>query len=319
MIRDESNRHELTQWIKTLSKSMGFDACGISEACYLREDADRLQEWLGAGFHAGMGYMERNREKRLDPRLLVPGAKSVISFLLNYYPAEELRTDNNYRISRYAYGQDYHDVICGKLDQIIKELQRVSNPRVGNPVARVFTDSAPVLDRAWARRAGLGWIGKNTCLIHPKLGSYVFIGEIITGLAFEYDTVKINDLCGGCTRCIDACPTTAIIAPRRLDARKCISYHTIESKEILPVENKYRFGNWIFGCDICQEVCPWNRRPETHRVPEFMPSEELKSMNREKWDQLTREQFQQIFRNSAVKRTKFEGIKRNIEFLDKSD
>ena len=315
----EHDRHELTRWIKSKAESLGFVACGVSRADLPAEDSSRLNSWLADGFQGDMGYMERNKEKRLDPRLLVPGARSVISFLISYYPEKEIPQKDNYKIARYAYGKDYHFVIREKLHLITRELaDRVSNPRVGNPVlpaSRVFTDSAPVLERTWAVKASLGFIGKNTCLINPKLGSFVFIAEIITGIELEYDTATVNDMCGGCTRCIDACPTGAITAPRRLDARRCISYHTIESRKELPPEQKDRFGDWIFGCDICQEVCPWNRKAIPHHEKQFLPANELLEMNKQKWEALNREEFDTMFHESAIQRTTYEGIKRNIIFL----
>jgi len=244
----------------------------------------------------------------------MPGAKSVISVLMNYFPAEKLPENNNYKIAKYAYGKDYHLVIREKLDLLIKEIKE----RIGDFEVRAFTDSAPVLDKAWAEKAGLGRIGKNSCLIHPKLGSFVFIGELITNLELEYNSQRINDLCGGCTRCIDACPTGAIIAPWLLDARKCISYYTIEYRGDLPPDEKEKFKDWIFGCDICQDVCPWNRKAEPHDESSLKPSTRLLEMDIEKWEQLTKEQFNILFRESAVKRTKFEGLRRNITFLKKN-
>jgi epoxyqueuosine reductase len=257
-----------------------------------------------------MGYMARNIEKRLDPGKLMQGARSVIVLLMNYYPEETLPEKNNYKIAKYAYGKDYHLVIRDRLNQLTAELKTIA----GEFQSRAFTDSAPVLERSWAEKAGLGWIGKNTCLINPKIGSFVFIGEIITDLELDYDKQQINDLCGGCTRCIDACPTGAILAPRLLDARKCISYHTIESKGELPQEDKDKFQDWIFGCDICQDVCPWNRKASSHKIEEFKPHPGLFLMDKSKWDELTEEQFKELFKNSAVKRTKYAGLKRNIYF-----
>jgi epoxyqueuosine reductase len=305
--------HEISKWIKTRASELGFAACGISAAAYLENDAERLDRWLQNGYHGEMNYMARNLEKRLDPRVLLPGSKSVISVLMNYYPAEQPSAENNYRLARYAYGKDYHLIIRKRLKQLIAELKELA----GDIQARAFTDSAPVLDKAWAEKAGLGWIGKNTCLIHPGLGSFVFIGEIFTDLELEYDTHQINDLCGGCTRCLDACPTGAIIAPRLLDARKCISYYTIEFSGDLPPEEKENFKDWIFGCDICQEVCPWNRKAQPHTENDFIPHPGLKDMTREKWEGLGKDQFQALFRGSAVKRTRYEGLKRNILFLKK--
>lgn len=258
-----------------------------------------------------MGFMTRYSDKRLDPRLLLPGARSVISVLLNYFPEENLPDENNFKIAKYAYGKDYHLVIRDRLNLFIEEIKA----RAGEFQARAFTDSAPVMDKAWAEKAGLGWIGKNTCLIHPKLGSFVFIGEIITDLELEYDQHQVNDLCGGCTRCIEACPTGAIIAPRMLDARKCISYYTIEYRGELPTPKKDNFKDWIFGCDICQDVCPWNRQAKANSEDAFRPNPALREMIKARWEQLTPDQFNDLFRESAVKRTKFTGLKRNILFL----
>jgi epoxyqueuosine reductase len=308
---ETAHRHEISQWIKIRAEALGFSACGIAEAAFLANDQDRLDHWLLHGYHGDMLYMARNREKRLDPRILLPGARSVISVLMNYFPEENLPEKNNYKIAKYAFGRDYHFVIRDKLHLLIAELKE----RVSDIQARAFTDSAPVLDRAWAEKAGLGWIGKNTCLIHPKLGSFVFIGEIITDLELEYDSHQINDLCGGCTRCIEACPTGAIIAPRLLDARKCISYYTIEFRGDLPLEVKENFEDWIFGCDTCQDVCPWNRLAKPHSESSFRPETGLHGMNKEKWEDLSLDQFNDLFRESAVNRTKYKGLKRNIQFL----
>ena len=303
--------HDISQWIKTRASELGFDACGIAPAGHLPEDDGRLRNWLSMDYQGEMSYLERNHEKRTDPRELLPGAKSVISFFMNYFPAENPSSENNFKISKYAYGKDYHLVIKNRLKLIIKELQG----RAGTLQARAFTDSAPVLERAWAEKSGLGWIGKNTCLIHPKLGSFVFLAEIITDLELEYDNEKVNDLCGGCTKCIEACPTGAITGPRLLDARKCISYLTIEYRGELPEGQENNFNDWIFGCDICQDVCPWNRKAKPHQEQEFNPHPHLLLMNKEQWKNLTREEFDQMFENSAVQRTRFEGLKRNISYL----
>ncbi len=303
--------HDISQWIKARAADLGFAACGIAEAVYLADDDDKLNHWLENKYHGEMEYMARNREKRPDPRKLLPGARSVIVVLMNYFPEKPLPEKDNYKIAKYAYGQDYHELIRGKLNQLIMEIKN----QAGAMEARAFTDSAPVLERSWAEKSGLGWIGKNTCLIHPKLGSFVFIGEIITDLELEYDRHQINDLCGGCTRCIDACPTGAIIEPRILDSRKCISYQTIEFRGELPPEEKENFKDWIFGCDICQDVCPWNRKATPHNENAFHPEPALQHMNKEKWEQLTPEAFKLLFRASAVRRTRYEGLKRNISFL----
>jgi epoxyqueuosine reductase len=310
---ETGNRHEISQWIKARASELGFAACGIAETAFLEKDEERLDFWLAQGYHGEMAYMARNREKRMDPRLLLPGARSVIVMLMNYFPGENLPEKDNYKISRYAYGKDYHDVIKEKLSLLISGLKQ----RAGAIQARAFTDSAPVLERAWAEKAGLGWIGKNSCLIHPKIGSFVFIGEIITDLELEYDDQKINDLCGGCNKCAEACPTDALIAPRILDSRKCISYLTIESRDELPLEVRGKFNDWIFGCDICQDVCPWNRKAKSHQEKEFKPKAGLPEMNKTKWEQLTRDEFNNLFSDSAVQRTGYEGLKRNIFFLKK--
>ncbi len=310
---ETARHHEISQWIKTRAVELGFAACGISEANYLEPEAKSLKYWLSQGFHGEMGYMARNSDKRLDPRLLMPGARSVISLLMNYYPGEALPETDNYKIAKYAYGKDHHLVIRGRLNQLIKEIKH----RAGECQASVFIDSGPVVDKAWAARAGLGWRGKNSLLIHPEIGSFVFIGDIITDLELEYDQPEVKDLCGNCTRCIEACPTGAIIAPRLIDARKCIAYLTIEYKGELPESEKEKFNDWIFGCDICQDVCPWNRYAKPNTESSFQPDPQLKEMNKEKWEHLTEDQFNALFRNSAVKRTKYCGLMRNIDFLKK--
>lgn len=290
---------ETSAWIREHAREMGFLACGISEAGELQEEKMHLEDWLRQGLQGEMGYMERNLDKRLDPRRLLPGARSVISFLFNYFPKQPLPAEDNLTLSKYAYGRDYHRVIRDKLHLLLKELKLAA----GDFSARAFTDSAPVLDRAWAHRSGLGWIGKNTCLIHPKHGSFFFIAEIITDLELEADRQRINDLCGGCTRCIDMCPTGAIIAPRVLDARKCISYLTIEYQGELPEEHREKFGEMIFGCDICQDVCPWNKFSRPHNEPRFEPPDALKALDRQGWLDLDPESFEKIFKESAVQRT----------------
>jgi epoxyqueuosine reductase len=305
------DKYNLTEWIRNKTLEAGFNACGISPVEFLAEDDRRLDEWLKAGFQGEMSYLERNREKRANPALLLEGAKSVISVLLNYNPVESLTENDNYRIAKYAYGRDYHDIVRGKLNSLAAEIEQEASPMI----FRAFTDSAPVFDKAWAERAGLGWVGKNTCLIHPKLGSFVFIGEIITTLELDYNTSRVNDLCGGCTKCLDACPTGAIVAPRVLDARRCISYLTIEFKGQLPEDYRTDFKDYIFGCDICQDCCPWNKKAVAGSEPAFRPSPELFSMNKEKWDGLTEGDFQNLFSGSAVKRAKFTGLRRNIDFL----
>ncbi len=308
---ENKNPHDISAWIKTRALQLGFSACGIAEAGTLEDDAIRLSQWLSRGFHGTMDYMARNADKRTDPCQLLPGARSVIVVLLNYFPERNLPETDNYKIAKYAYGRDYHFVIRDKLNQLTNELSALAGPMQ----ARAFTDSAPVLERAWAEKAGLGWIGKNTCLIHPKLGSFFFIGEIITNLELEYDNNRINDLCGGCTKCTDACPVGAFAGPRVLDSGKCISYLTIEHRGELPVERKEQFNDWIFGCDICQDVCPWNRKAKAHQVEDFRPSQMLSSMNKALWENLTEDEFRELFMDSAVKRTKYIGLTRNINFL----
>lgn len=306
----------LSDQIKTKAKELGFYACGISKAAYLPEDADRLSKWLQEGKQAEMKYMENHFEKRTDPRKLLENAKSVISVLYNYYPEKQLPETNNYKISKYAYGTDYHFVLKRKL----KDLIAVINTEVPNMNARAFVDSAPVLDRTWAARSGQGWIGKNTCLITKEQGSYFFIGEIITDLELEYDHKMEPNHCGSCTRCIDACPTNAL-EPYKLDSNKCISYWTIEYKgEKIPERFKGQFdpegSGWIFGCDICQDVCPWNRFSESHGEPEFKLSDQLIKITKPEWETLTKEQFNKFFKNSPVKRARYKGLKRNINLLN---
>jgi epoxyqueuosine reductase len=291
--------------------SLGFDDCGISKAEFLSEHAVQMEEWLEKGFQGEMSYLERNKEKRYDPRQLVENTKTVVTVLQNYFPAETPSDEDNYKISKYALGKDYHDVIRAKLKMLHQNLEAYYGPFE----ARVFTDSAPVLDRAWAEKSGLGFIGKNTCLIHPRKGSFFFIGQIFLPFEVEETQHTITDYCGTCRRCIDACPTGAIVEAHQLDARKCISYLTIEYRGSLPETLKPKFSNYIFGCDICQDVCPWNRFAKPHQEPLFALSEELKNMKKEDWHQLDNEKFKKLFRGSAVERTKYEGLKRNIEFL----
>lgn len=286
--------------------------CGISKADFLEEEANRLDQWLKADYHGKMGYMANHFDKRLDPRLLVDDAKSVISLLLNYYP-EKQQNEDAPKLSKYAYGTDYHTVIKDKLKELLAFIQE----EIGEVGGRVFVDSAPVMDKAWAKRSGLGWVGKNSNLIHPKHGSFFFVAELILDLELQPDG-PIKDYCGTCTKCIDACPTEAIVEPYVVDGSKCISYLTIELKDaIIPDEFKGKMDNWMFGCDICQDVCPWNRFSKPHTEPRFDPHEQLLKMNKADWDDLTEEIFRELFRNSAVKRTKFSGLKRNILFLEK--
>ncbi len=295
--------------IKLEADRLGFISCGVSKADFLEEEAPRLEQWLKEGKNGQMGYMENHFDKRLDPRLLVPGAKSVISLLYNYYPAVNQR-DDTCKISKYAYGRDYHFVIKDKLKSLFEYIKN----EIGAVEGRVFVDSAPVLDKAWAARSGLGWIGKNSNLLAKKTGSFFFIAELILDLELEPDT-PVTDHCGSCTACIDACPTEAIYEPYRVDGSKCISYFTIELKEEIPQSEKGKFEDWMFGCDVCQDVCPWNRFSKAHNEPLFDPHPDLLAFTKSDWEEITQETFGKIFQKSAVKRTKFAGLQRNISFL----
>ena len=304
-----NNRESYTERIKTESKRLGFLSCGISKTGFLEEQAPRLEHWLNQNYHGEMKYMENHFDKRLNPTLLVEDSKSVISLLLNYYPSE-FQNQQTYKISKYAYGQDYHFVIKEK----VKELLYFIQTEIGEVSGRAFVDSAPVLDKAWAAKSGLGWIGKNSNLLTQQVGSFYFIAELIVDLDLEYDFAT-TDHCGTCTACIDACPTEAIVAPYVVDGSKCISYFTIELKENIPSEMKGKMDDWMFGCDVCQDVCPWNRFSKQHNEPLFNPNPELLSMTKKDWEEITADTFNKVFKNSAVKRTKFEGLKRNIDFL----
>ena len=295
--------------IKYKAKDLGFLSCGIAKAGFLSEEAPKL-EWLQEGRHGKMTYMENHFDKRLDPTLLVPGAKSVVSLLLNYHSEEKQSDPEAPKISTYAYGQDYHTVIKEKLTQLMLYLRE----EIGEIEGRVFVDSAPVMDKAWASRAGLGWVGKNTNLISKQVGSFFFIAELIIDLELEYD-LPVADHCGSCTACIDSCPTEALTAPYQIDGSKCISYATIELKESIPETFKDKMEGWAFGCDICQTVCPWNRFASPHQEPAFQPKEELLALTAKDWQELTEETFKKVFQKSAVKRAKFSGLKRNIKFL----
>ncbi|WKK65426.1 tRNA epoxyqueuosine(34) reductase QueG [Lutimonas zeaxanthinifaciens] len=298
--------------LKLEAKKLGFEACGISRAGFLSEDAPRLEQWLKQGYHGQMGYMENHFEKRLDPTKLVPGAKSVISLLYNYFPLE-IQNKDSYQIAKYAYGEDYHQVIRNRLKSLVTILQS----SIGEFNARVFTDSAPVMERTWAQKSGLGWLGKHSLLISKQKGSYFFLAEIITDLEFDYDPPFAADHCGSCTRCIDACPTDAILPNNTIDASKCISYFTIELKDEIPEAYKNKFEDWAFGCDICQDVCPWNRFSKPNHEEKFQPDPRLLSNSKSDWEEITEEVFREIFKRSAVKRTKFKGFQRNIRFLKK--
>ncbi|HVS91497.1 MAG TPA: tRNA epoxyqueuosine(34) reductase QueG [Mucilaginibacter sp.] len=308
------NLQEYSKLIKKEAKNLGFIFCGIAEAGFLQEEAPRLENWLKQGMQGEMHYMENYFDKRLDPRLLVDGARSVISLGLNYYTDLVPNDPAAPKISKYAYGDDYHHVIKHKL----KRLLEIINEKIGEVNGRAFVDSAPVLDKAWAKKAGLGWVGKNTNLINTKKGSFFFLAELIVDLELEYDIPSTADHCGTCTRCIDACPTEAIVAPYVVDGSKCISYLTIELKDNIPTEFQGKMDNWVFGCDVCQDVCPWNRFSVLNREPAFQPKNELLVMNKRDWDEITEEVFQKVFKDSPVKRTKFSGLKRNIDFLRNS-
>ncbi len=308
------DKSSISRQIKQQASELGFNACGISKADFLKKESQLFKDWLNKKMHANMHYMENHFEKRMDPRLLHEGTISVISVLLNYYPEKKFPEENNYKISKYAYGKDYHIVVKDKLQLLLNKITTLT----GEPVsARIFVDSAPVLDKIWAEKSGLGWIGKNTCLIRKNEGSFFFIGEIICNLELDYDESEHEDFCGNCTKCIDACPTGTLTAAHNLDARKCISYLTIEHKGELPNELREKFGDWIFGCDICQDVCPHNRFAKPTKEKTFFPKTELLKMKKTDWKQMNKETFRKLFKDTALERCKFEGIKRNINFLQK--
>lgn len=301
-----------TIWIKKEAQRLGFEACGVSKAIFLKKEAPRLEQWLQSGFQGEMHYMENHFDKRLDPALLVPGAKSVISLLYNYFPSD-IQNQDSFHISKYAYGEDYHHVIKKKLHELVGSMQEV----LGSFHARVFTDSAPIMERAWAQKSGLGWLGKHSLLISKQRGSFFFLAEIILDVELNYDLPFATDHCGTCTRCIDACPTKAILPNNTVDGSKCISYFTIELKDEIPAHFKDHFEDWVFGCDICQDVCPWNRFSTPHKEPKFDPDDRLLNFEKNEWEEITEEIFKDIFKKSAVKRTKFAGFQRNISFLKK--
>ncbi len=303
-----------SQLIKEEAKRLGFLFCGIAPAGFLEEEAPLLEKWLKSGYHGEMSYMENHFDKRLDPRLLVAGAKSVISLGLNYYTEENQVDPEAPKLSMYAYGEDYHSVIKSKLKTLLDSI----NAQIGEVHGRAFVDSAPVLDKAWAKKAGMGWIGKHTNLISKQKGSYFFLAELIVDLELAYDSPMLTDHCGSCTRCIDACPTEAIVAPYVVDGSRCISYLTIELKNEIPTEFQGKLDNWMFGCDVCQQVCPWNRFSVPHQESAFEPQLDLLGMNKQDWEEITEEVFSKVFSKSAVKRTKFSGLKRNIAFLKSS-
>ena len=304
------NSKDTENKIRTLALETGFTDCGFAPARELKEDAERLRDWLNKEMHAGMTYMEKHFDKRTDPSCLVPGAKSVIVLLLNYYPGEEVPEDKNYILSKYAHGRDYHRVMKPMLKVLLKRINEEVIPVKG----RVFVDSAPVLERSLAALAGLGWFGKHSNLISPRSGSFFFIGELIVDIALDYGK-PLPDYCGGCTKCIQACPTQAIIEPGVIDSRRCISYWTIEHKGEIDPSMKGKFQNRIFGCDICQEVCPWNRKSQITPIEEFKAAVSLREMIKKDWQELTEEKFSELFKGSAVLRTKYAGLMRNIKFV----
>jgi len=301
-----------TDLIKQYSRELGFSYCGIARAVQLEDDARRLEQWLSKGMHGGMQYMENYFDLRIDPAKLVPGARSVITLLMNYFPQQQQHTDGP-RISKYAYGQDYHEVIRARLNNLLQYIRE----QIGEINGRGFVDSAPVLERTWARRSGLGWIGKNGNLLVKGAGSFYFIATLITDLPLLYDDPYSRDFCGSCTKCIDACPTGAILPEKVVNGSKCISYFTIELKEaLIPDAVKGQFQNWMFGCDICQDVCPWNRFSEPNHQPEFTPLPEILNLSTKEWEQFSEEQFRKVFKHSPIKRTKLKGIQRNLKFIN---
>lgn len=310
-----SNSTKYSQLIKAEAKRLGFMACGISKAVFLEEEAPRLENWLQNNHHGEMSYMENHFDKRLDPRKLVDGAKSVVSLALNYFTDLKQDDPNSPKISKYAYGDDYHELIKEKL----RFLMEFIHQEIGEVNGRSFVDSAPVLDKVWAKKAGLGWIGKNSNLINKKTGSFFFLAELIIDLDLDDEEEPSKDYCGTCTKCIDACPTDAIIAPYVVDASQCISYLSIELKNEIPKEFKGKMDNWMFGCDICQDVCPWNKFSMLHTEPRLMPHEGILELTKRDWQEITEDTFKKVFKNSAVKRTKYVGLKRNIDFLYSND
>ena len=301
------------RWIIAKAEQMGFDACGIARATVLKEESALVEQWLEGNREGDMGYLTRNKEKRYDPRLLAEGTKSVVTVLYNYFPKQVLPGER-YKIAKYAYGSDYHEVLKHKLRQLLEHIETQTGKLEG---VRVFVDSAPVLDRAWAVRCGLGFIGKNTTLIHPKKGSFFFIGHLFLPLELEETGQPLPNRCGRCTKCLDACPTGALEAPFRIDARKCISYLTIEYKGSLDPYDPKVFNGWMYGCDICQDVCPYNKFSLPNSEPAFQPQEQLIDMREEDWKNLDKDRFDALFKHSAVQRARFEGLKRNIAFLSR--
>ena len=301
-------------WIVAEAQKMGFDACGIASATALEAESAHVEQWLDEGHEGEMGYLTRNKEKRYDPRLLVEGTKSIVTVLYNYFPKQSLGDGEHFKIAKYAYGADYHDVLKRKLRQLLEHIETQTGKMEG---VRVFVDSAPVLDRAWAVRCGLGFVGKNTTLIHPKKGSFFFIGHLFLPIELAETGQPLTNRCGRCTKCLDACPTGALEAPFRIDARKCLSYLTIEYKGSLDHLDPKTFHGWMYGCDICQDVCPYNRFALPNVEPEFQPSEALKALREEDWRSLSKDEFEALFKHSAMQRAGYEGLKRNIDFISK--
>ncbi len=305
------NIYTNTQIVKNTASLLGFDFCGIATAGFLDNDARRLETWLNKGMHGNMQYMEKHFDMRTDPSKLVPGAKSVITLLLNYFP-ENFQDTNVPKVAKYAYGKDYHEVIREKLNNFLYLLRE----KIGEINGRGFVDSAPVLERSWAQKSGLGWIGKNGNLINKKQGSFFFIASLITDLPLQADDASVKDYCGTCTRCIDECPTDAILPDKVVDGSKCISYFTIELKDaLIPEKMKGKFDDWLFGCDVCQDVCPWNSFSKKTNEEAFIPTNEILHFTYKDWDELTEEKFKIVFKNSPLKRTKYSGIKKNLQFL----
>ncbi len=302
-------KEKYTQLIKAEAKRLGFLSCGVSKADFLEAEAPKLESWLKNDFHGKMTYMENHFDKRLDPRLLVDGARTIISLSYNYYP-EKQQDNSSYKIAKYAYGYDYHHVIKAKLKGLLLFIQ----DNIGEVGGRAFVDSAPVMERSWAEKSGVGWIGKNSLILQKQQGSFFFLAELVLDIELLPDTPVTNH-CGSCTKCIDACPTEAILPNNTIDASKCISYLTIELKDNIPTGFKNKMENWMFGCDICQDVCPWNSFSVPHNEPLFAPKSALLTMTKTDWEEVTQETFAKVFQKSAVKRTKYAGLQRNISFL----
>lgn len=299
--------------LKSTAKRLGFDFCGIAKAGFLESEAPRLEHWLNQNYQGKMAYLANHFDKRLDPTKLVDGAKTVVSLIYNYYPSKQLTDSNSdVKLAKYAYGEDYHLVIREKLTEFLEILRE----EIGEISGRSFVDSAPVMERQWAQKAGLGWLGKNSLLLNREMGSFFFLAELIIDLEATPDTPLAKDYCGSCTACIDACPTDAIVKPGMVDGSRCISYLTIELKDAIPEEFKGKMENWAFGCDICQDVCPWNRFAKPNQEPAFQPSQDMVNLNERDWKEMTEETFKQVFAKSAVKRAKYVGLKRNLDFLE---